>query len=63
MNSPALRLAARRGLLVLPTRGLAEGARLDGAVLRYDPARPQLELARAVLDVLRGERARIRGLR
>lgn len=56
-----LTLAARAGLLLLPTAALREGVTLTGKVLRFDPCLPDVrraELVRAILARLEDARER-----
>jgi hypothetical protein len=48
----ALRLAARRGLLLLPDACVRGLAKIDGEVLRFDVAADAREVAQAILREL-----------
>lgn len=49
-----LRLAVRRGLLLMRVAGLPEGVELVGRVLQFDPALSSVERGKRVLAILRG---------
>jgi len=50
-EGPDLRLAVRRGLLLLPVRG-CDSVALSGRILRFDPEMPPHERATRVLSAI-----------
>lgn len=52
MADRALVLGAALGLFVLRCPGVADGATVEGGVLRYDPATPPAKLRDAIMVAL-----------